>query len=102
MTKRGSSFDVRVVIHIGGGLASEVFFFFFGDKGSVYEGCNEDFLYVFFSFSFRYIIFVHQSCDHLVIANLVLITYLYMYCFFFLFTHMILIYCMQSFISISH
>ena len=31
-----------------------------------------DFLYLFFSFTFRYIIFVHQSCDHLVIENLVL------------------------------
>ena len=70
--------------------------------------------YLFFSFSFRYIIFVHQSCDHLVIANLVLMliyvlrllllsfTYLYMCCFFSLFMHMIFIYCMQSFISVSH
>ena len=29
----------------------------FCDRGSVYEGCNEDFLYLFFSFHFRYIIF---------------------------------------------
>ena len=29
----------------------------FCDKGSVYEGCSEDFLYLFFSFQFRYIIF---------------------------------------------
>ena len=85
---------------------------------SVYEGCSEDFLYLFCSFYFRYIIFVHRSCDHLVIANLVLMliyiyiyilrllllyfTYLYMCCFFFLFMHMILIYHMQSIISVSH
>ena len=30
-------------------------------------------MYLFFSFSFRYIIFVHRSCDHLVTVNLVLI-----------------------------
>ena len=87
---------------------------------SVYEGCSEDFLYLFCSFYFRYIIFVHRSCDHLVIANLVLMliyiyiyiyilrllllyfTYLYMCCFFFLFMHMILIYCMKFVISVSH
>ena len=28
----------------------------FCDRGSVYEGCREDFLYLFFSFSFSYII----------------------------------------------
>ena len=47
---------------------------------SVYEGCSEDFLYLFCSFYFRYIIFVHRSCDHLVIANLVLmLIYIYIY-----------------------
>ena len=58
--------------------------------------------------------FVHRSCDHLVIANLVLrliyilrllllsFTYLYMCCFFFLFMHMILLYYMQSINSVSH
>ena len=58
--------------------------------------------------------FVHQSCDHLVIANLVLMLiyilrllllsfiYLYMCCFFSLFMHMILINCIQYIISISH
>ena len=44
----------------------------FCERMSVYEGCSEDFLYRLFSFHFRYIIFVHWSCDHLVIANLVL------------------------------
>ena len=109
MTKVGSSFDMRVVIH-----RRRVSIGDFCDRGSVYEGCSEDFLYLFFSFYFRYIIFVHRSCDHLVITNLVLMliyilrllllsfTYLYMYCFFSLFIHMILIYCMQSFISVSH
>ena len=42
-----------------------------------YEECNEDFLYLFFSFSFRYFVFVHRSCDHLVIANLVSIWYIF-------------------------
>ena len=72
------------------------------------------FFCLFFSFSFRYIIFVRQSCDHLVIANLILMliyilrllllsfTCLYMCCFFSLFMHMIFIYCMQSFISVSY
>ena len=99
---------MKVVIHRGVSIGD------FCDKGSVYEGCSEDFLYLFFSFYFRYITFVHRSCDHLVIANLVLMliyilrllllsfTYLYMCCFFSLFMHMILIYCMQSFISVSH
>ena len=83
----------------------------FCERRSVYEECSEDFLYLLFSFHFRYIIFVHWSCDHLVIANLVLMliyilrllllffTYLYMCCFFSLFMQMILISCMQSFIS---
>ena len=97
MTKRRSSFDMRVVIH-----KRRVSIGDFCDRGSVYKGCNEDFLYHFFSFHFRYIIFVHRSCDHLVIANLVLMliyilrllllsfVYLYMCCFFFLFMHMFL------------
>ena len=100
---------MRVVIHRGRVSIGD-----FCDKGSVCEGCSEYFLYLFFSFYFRYIIFVHRSCDHLVIANLVLMliyilrllllsfTYLYMCCFFSLFMHMILIYCMQSFVSVSH
>ena len=58
--------------------------------------------------------FVHRSCDHLVIANLVLMLiyilrllllsfiYLYMCCFFSLFMHMILINYIQYIISISH
>ena len=57
---------MKVVIHRGVSIGD------FCDKGSVYEGCSEDFLYLFFSFYFRYITFVHRSCDHLVIANLIL------------------------------
>ena len=95
---------MRVVMHRG-----RVSIVDFCERRSVYEGCSEDFLYLLFSFHFRYIIFVHWSCDHLVIANLVLMliyilrllllffTYLYMCCFFSLFMHMILITCMQSF-----
>ena len=52
----------------------ECFFFFFN------EGCSEDFLYLFFSFSFRYVVFVQRSYDHLVISNLVFI-YIYIYIF---------------------
>ena len=52
MTKKGSSFDMRVVIQWG-----KVSIRDFCDRGRVYEGCNEDFLYLFFSFHFRYIIF---------------------------------------------
>ena len=61
-------------------------------------------MYLFFSFFFGYIILVHWSYDHLVIANIVFIldiyiwwccyhifTYLYMCCFFSLFIHMFLI-----------
>ena len=58
--------------------------------------------------------FAHWSYNQIVIENLVLMliyilrllllsfTYLYMCCFFSLFMHMILIYCMQSFVSVSH
>ena len=45
VTKRGSSFEMRVVILIGRGLVLEIFL------GGV-------FLYLFFSFSFRYIIYI--------------------------------------------
>ena len=97
MTKRGSSFDMRVVIDKGRVSIED-----FCDRRSVYEGCSEDFLYLFFSFHFRYIILVDWSCEHLVIANIVLIfniylmmllshfTYLSMCCFFSLFIHMLL------------
>ena len=56
-----------------------------------------------FSFHFRYIISIHRSCDHLVIANLALMLiyilrllllsfiYLYMCYFFSLFMHKFLI-----------
>ena len=52
VTKRGSSFDMRVVRHRGRVSIGD-----FCDRGSVYKGCSEDFLYLFFSFQFRYIIF---------------------------------------------
>ena len=57
----------------------------------------------------------YQSCDHLVIANLVFFLYIYLVklllqsftylsicCFFSPFIHILLIYCMQSFIYVSH
>ena len=43
---------MRVVIHRGTVSMAD-----FCDRGSVYEVCSEDFLYLFFSFYFRYIIF---------------------------------------------
>ena len=41
-------------MYLGGKLVLEIIFV----RGSVfvYEGCNEDFLYPFFSFLFRYIV----------------------------------------------
>ena len=68
---------------------------------------------------FSFLFFTFQIyCSYIVIANLVLMliyiyiyiyrllllsfTYLFMCCFFSLFMYMLLIYCMQSFISISH
>ena len=63
-------------------------------------------------FSFLYFLdtlFLHydsKPCIHLYIYILRLLllffTYLFMYCFFSLFMHMLLITCMQSFISVSH
>ena len=81
--------------------------------GSVYEGSSEDFCIFYFLSILDTLSLVHWSCDHLVIANIVLIylyiyiylylmmllshfTYLSMCCFFSLFIHMFLIYCMQS------
>ena len=46
----GSSFDMRVVIH-----RRKVSIGDFCDRGSVYEGCSEDFC-IFFFFFLRYII----------------------------------------------
>ena len=43
----------------------------------IFEGCSEDFLYLFRSLPFRYIILVHWSRDHFVIAKLVFIFYIY-------------------------
>ena len=78
-----------------------------------FEGSSKD-LCMFLFFLFRYIIlFVHRSCDHLVIANIVLIYLLYIYddvviispispcvvSFLSLYTCFL---CMQSFISVSH
>ena len=58
---------MRVVIHIGGGLANEIFV-----KGSVH--IIGDFMYLFFFLSIIDTLFVYlRSCDHFVIANLVLV-----------------------------
>ena len=51
MTKRGNSFRYESS-HVLRGRVSIGDFFFFFVRGSVfvYEGCSEDFLYLFFSF----------------------------------------------------
>ena len=43
MTKRGSSFDMRLVIHRGRVSIRD-----FCDMGSVYEGCSENFCIISF------------------------------------------------------
>ena len=69
MTKRGSSFGLRAVMYLGGELALD---FLIGGVFISFE-CSED-LCTFLFFLFRYIIlFVHKSCDHSVIVNIVLI-----------------------------
>ena len=45
VTKRGSSFNMRVVIYIGGELVYEIFLL--GGVSIFFEGCNED-LCIFF------------------------------------------------------
>ena len=54
MTKRGSSFGYESS-HI---LKEKVSIRYYFVRGSVfvYEGCSENFLYLFFSFYFRYIV----------------------------------------------
>ena len=62
-----------------------------------------------------YLLLVHRSCEHFYIhcaylwyiyiyiyMMYVFFTYLSMCCFFSLFIHMLLIFCMKSFISVSH
>ena len=59
MTKRGSSFDMRVVIHIGGVSRGD-----FCDKGSIYKRCSEDFCIFSFLSILDTLSLVHWSCDH--------------------------------------
>ena len=49
VTKRGSSFGMRVVMYLGGELAYDILL-----RGSVYfyEGCSEVIIYFFSSFTF--------------------------------------------------
>ena len=69
-------------------------------------------MYLFFSFFLDALFFVHQSCDHLVITNIVLLYLIYMMMLlsfhlslhvlflFSLYTHVY--YYTQSFIYVSH
>ena len=62
VTKKGNSFDMRVVIYIGGELVQEIFI-----KGSIYIFLrNVVRTYVFFSF-----LLLEIHCSYIVIANLV-------------------------------
>ena len=101
--------DIKVVILVGGRLVKELFFV----RGNVYfEGYSED---LCVSFSFLSISntlhLVYWSCDNFdihftyicfIYTNVCSFTYLSMCCFFSIFIHMFLIYCMQSIISVSH
>ena len=60
MTKKGSSFDMRIVIHRGRVSIGD-----FCDRGSVYEGCSEDFCIFPFHSILDTLSLVHWSCDHL-------------------------------------
>ena len=55
MTKRGSSFDMIVVIYIGGGLAEEIFVI--GGVFIFLEGCSEVFMYFLF-FLYIYLMYI--------------------------------------------
>ena len=71
----GIVLGIRVVIYLGGELVLEIFV-----RGSVYFFLRDvvrTFCIFFLSLSFRYMVFVHRSGDHLVIANLVFILYIY-------------------------
>ena len=62
MTKRGSSFGMRVVylrgrVSIGPFLLGGVLIHF--------EGCSEDSMYLFFSFFLDILLLYMRSCDHL-------------------------------------
>ena len=106
--KGGVVLGMRVVMYIGGELVigdifvrGSVFFL----KDVVRTLCIFSFLYFWDTLFLR--------CDskpsilfdiYIYILRLLLhsFTYLFMCCFFSLFMHMLLIYCMQSFISVSH
>ena len=78
-----------------------------GDRGSVYEGCSDDFCIFSFLSILDTLSLVHWSCDHLTYIVLIcgLNIYIYIYidvcyftylsmCYFVsLFIHMVLIYC---------
>ena len=74
MTKKGSSFGYESSHVLRGRVSIGDRYFCKGKCFSFYEGCSEDFLYLFFSLLFRYI------CSYIVIANLVLmLIYIYIY-----------------------
>ena len=105
--KGGVVLGMRVVMFLGEGLViGDIFvmgsvFLFMRDVMRTY--CIFSFLY------FSDILFLHcdsKPCTYvdIYIYRLLLLsfTYLFMCCFFSLFMYMLLIYCMQSFIFISH
>ena len=66
---------MRVVILIGRGLIQEILC----QGECVYEGCSEDFCIFSFLSILDTLYLVHWSCDHLVIAHLVLMIDIYIY-----------------------
>ena len=73
----------------------------------IFEGCSEDYLYLFFFLLFRYkmglVTIINIHCTYfLYMLMYVSFTYPYMCCFFSFFMYILLIICMQSIISVLH
>ena len=105
MTKRGRSFGEYVVFFF--------FFRFYMLGGEIHIFVRGRYVSSYWGSAY-FLLLVHRSCDNVYIhCNYIwyiyiyiwcmfFFTYLYMCCFFSIFIHMVLIYCMQSYISVSH
>ena len=60
MTKRESSFDMRVVILRGRVSIGH----FVRGSFDIFEGCSEDYMYLFLFSILDTFILIHGSCDH--------------------------------------
>ena len=97
-------------------LRGKVSFWDYCVRGSVviiFEGCSEDIMCLFFLYFLDTLFLYMRSCDHFIEIHCTYFlfydvdvcfsfTYPFMYCFFSLFIHMLLIICMQSIISVLH